>query len=685
MVRRLSVVLAYACLLTVVPVTASGQEADDRLTLDVYLEWEAVERFFSGGPGPQISPDGRRIVYTRYRIDKLHDNWVDDLWIMDADGSRNRFLTKGGGAVWSPDGTRIAFEREGEPRGEQIFVRWMDDEGAESQITHVDGGPGALAWSPDGQAIAFSLSVPHEEPWGDVDMPARPKGAEWTAEPKIVTRLSYRRDHVGYTDEGYRHLFVVSADGGTPRQLTDGEWNHSGPAWAADGRQILFSSLRIPEAEWEWRESEIYTVDLQSGSIRQLTRRHGPDFNPVVSPNGRLVAYGGYDWTDDTYITSKLYVMNVDGSNPREISGDLDRSPQNVTWAADNSGVYFTAADQGTANLHFAPVNGSGPRQITEGEHTLSLNSMTDDGLAVGILTSAHEPGDVVSYRVRNPTIEKLTDVNGDVLAGKKLGEVEEIWYTSTDGLRIQGWIVKPPDFDPSRKYPMMLAIHGGPHGMYSSSTSYMWFEWQHYAAMGYVVLFTNPRGSSGYGSAFGNEIKNAYPGKDYDDLMNGVDEVIQRGYVDTQNMFVYGCSGGGVLTAWVVGHTDRFAAASSECPVTNFFSFVGTTDGVGWYRNFEHLPWEDPSEHIRRSPLMYAGNVTTPTLLITGELDLRTPMAQTEEYYQALKFLKIPTAMIRLQDEWHAYWGKPSNFMRTLAYRRSWFEKYLTKEPPVF
>jgi dipeptidyl aminopeptidase/acylaminoacyl peptidase len=231
----------------------------------------------------------------------------------------------------------------------------------------------------------------------------------------------------------------------------------------------------------------------------------------------------------------------------------------------------------------------------------------------------------------------------------------------------------------------MMLAIHGGPSGMFSFGTSYMWFEWQHYAAMGYVVLFTNPRGSSGYGSAFGNEIKNAYPGKDYDDLMNGVDEVIQRGYIDTQNMFVYGCSGGGVLTAWVVGHTDRFAAASSECPVTNWFSFVGTTDGVGWYRNFEHLPWEDPSEHIRRSPLMYAGNVTTPTLLITGEMDLRTPMAQTEEYYQALKFLKIPTAMIRLQDEWHAYWGKPSNFMRTLAYRRSWFEKYLTKDPPVF
>jgi dipeptidyl aminopeptidase/acylaminoacyl peptidase len=219
---------------------------------------------------------------------------------------------------------------------------------------------------------------------------------------------------------------------------------------------------------------------------------------------------------------------------------------------------------------------------------------------------------------------------------------------------------------------------------MYASGMTYMWWEWQLYASMGYVVLYTNPRGSSGYGSAFGNAIKNAYPGKDYDDLMAGVDTVINRGYVDPKNMFVYGCSGGGVLTAWVVGHTDRFAAASSECPVTNWLSFVGTTDGSGWYYNFAKFPWEDPSEHLRRSPLMYVGNVKTPTMLLTGEGDLRTPMPQTEEYYMALKMRQVPTVMVRLQDEWHAYFNRPSNFLRTLGFRERWFQKYKRAEGPV-
>ncbi|MDH5804586.1 MAG: prolyl oligopeptidase family serine peptidase, partial [Gemmatimonadota bacterium] len=256
--------------------------------------------------------------------------------------------------------------------------------------------------------------------------------------------------------------------------------------------------------------------------------------------------------------------------------------------------------------------------------------------------------------------------------------EVEEVWYTSVDGFQIQGWIIKPPDFDPEKDYPMMLAIHGGPHGMYGVGFN---FGWQNHAANGYVVLYTNPRGSSGYGSEFGNAIKNAYPGKDFDDLMAGVDTVINRGYVDENNMFVYGCSGGGVLTSWIVGHTDRFAAASANCPVTNWLSFVGTTDGSSWYRNFENFPWDDPSEHLRRSPLMYVGNVTTPTMLMTGVNDLRTPMPQTEEFYQALRVLKVPTTMIRFNGEWHGTSSKPSNFMRTQLYLRGWFERYTTTE----
>ncbi|HEX9581303.1 MAG TPA: S9 family peptidase [Gemmatimonadales bacterium] len=664
-------VLGVAMLAALVSTPVVAQGRPDRLTLDLYLEWEWVS-------DPQVSPDGAQIVFTRRWVDKVHDRMASSLWIMNVDGSRLRKLTDGSSPRWSPDGTRLAFLHTGEPRGTQLFVRWMDAEGATTQITRVEETPAGIAWAPDGGSIAFAMLVPKEERWS-IKLPERPDGARWTDDPRVVTRLDYRQDRQGFTDDGYRHVFIVPASGGTPRRLTDGDWNHGEPEWTPDGSRILFSGLRADDAEYVWRESEIYAVTVATGEIRQLTRRAGPDGNPVVSPDGRLVAYTGYDMTDDTYIANRLYLMAADGSNPRQIAPGLDRSPQEVMWAADNSGVYFTVQDQGAANLYFAPLTGSA-RKLTEGKHMLAVASMTKGGLAVGTLASGHAPGDLVTFDVRRPQFTTLTDVNGDVLAGRRLGAVEEVWYTSVDDYRIQGWIIKPPDFDPAKKYPLILTIHGGPHSMYNGAFN---FSWQEHAANGYVVLYTNPRGSTGYGSAFGNAIKYAYPSKDFDDLMAGVDTVIGRGYIDERNLFVYGCSGGGVLTAWIVGHTNRFTAASANCPVTNWLSFVGTTDGPNWYRNFAKLPWEDPSEHLRRSPLMYVGNVTTPTMLMTGELDLRTPMPQTEEFYEALKVRKVPTAMIRFKDEWHGTASKPSNFLRTQLYLRSWFDRWAKKDQP--
>ncbi|MDT8341358.1 MAG: S9 family peptidase [Longimicrobiales bacterium] len=646
----------------------AAQEATRTLSLETYLDMESVSN-------PQISPDGTRIVFTRGWVDKMNDSRESSVWIMNADGSRARFLVDGSNPTWSPDGTRIAFTARGEPSGSQIFVRWMDDEGAVTQVTRVEKSPGSLRWSPDGQSIAFTMNVESDERWR-VSLPGRPEGARWTAEPKVVTRASYRRDRVGYTDGGYNHLFVVPAEGGTPRQLTEGDWSHSGGEWTPDGRELLFSANRSESAELDWRESDVYAVEVATGAIRQLTTRRGIDSNPLPSPDGRRIAYTGTDWNTDTYRNSGIYVMDRSGSNPRLISGDFDRQlAGDLIWAPDGSGLYFTANAEGSRNLHFVSVDG-GVRAVTRGVHLLGASSLSRDGRTlVGTLTSFHQPGDVVSLDLRRPDdVRQLTRVNDDVLAGVKLGDVEEIWYESVDGLRIQGWYITPPDFDPARKYPLMLSIHGGPHSMYTVGFN---FGWQEHAANGYVVLYTNPRGSTGYGSAFGNAIKNAYPGKDFDDLMNGVDEVVARGFVDEQNMFVYGCSGGGVLTSWTVGHTDRFAAASANCPVTNWLSFVGTTDGIGWYRNFEKFPWEDPSEHLRRSPLMYVGNVTTPTMLMTGEMDLRTPMPQTEEYYAALKVLGVPTAMIRFQEEWHGTSSKPSNFLRTQLYLREWFQRH--------
>jgi dipeptidyl aminopeptidase/acylaminoacyl peptidase len=653
---------------------ADSQAASDararstRLALADYLEWEEVQ-------DPQLSPDGRQVVYTRRYVDKLADKWENALWLMNADGSRHRYLAAGGNARWSPDGSRLAYIAKGEPNeSAQIFVRYMDGDGGESQVTRVSQTPEDLAWSPDGKQLAFRMLVLTTDNW-KIDLPAAPKNAKWTEAPRVVTRLSYRRDRQGFIDDGYKHLFVVSADGGTPRQITRGDFEDGEPRWTPDGRALVFSGLRTEDAEHAWRESEIYAADVVGGTVRQLTNRRGPDQNPAVSPDGRLIAYTGYDSTSDTWVDAKLYLMNRDGSNRRELAVGLDRTPLGLRWAADNSGVYFNAESEGSRNLYFAPTAGGAARAVTTGARVLSVTDVARGGRAVGVMSTVDRPNDIVALDLRRPNeVRWLTAVNADVLEGKQLATTEEVRYRSADGTAIQGWLVKPPGFDPSRKYPLMLDIHGGPHAMYNLGFN---FSRQEHAANGYLLLYTNPRGSTGYGSAFGNAIKNAYPGKDYDDLMAGVDTVIGRGIVDTRRLFVYGCSGGGVLTAWIVGKTDRFAAASANCPVTNWLSFVGTTDGSSWYRNFAKMPWEDPSEHLRRSPIMYVGNVKTPTMLMTGVQDLRTPISQTEEYYQALKLRKVPTAMIRFNEEWHGTSSKPSNFMRTQLYLRSWWERW--------
>jgi len=644
----------------------------DRIALEQYLDWEDVQ-------APQFSPRGDQIAYTRRWIDRMNDKWESSIWLSNADGSHARQLVTGSDVRWSPDGTRIAYVAKGDPSGSQIFVRWMDAEGATTQISHLTENPSNLEWSPDGKSIAFTANVPSRDSWR-IPMPTPPKGAKWTDPPKIVTRLNYRSDRIGFTDDGYRHVFTIPAEGGTARQVTNGDWNHSAPAYSGDGRTLYFSSYREPDADGSFRRAHIYAANVETGEIRQLTTGSGSNSGPMVSPDGKSIAFMRSDSTDHSaFADSKLWLMNADGSNPHNISATLDRNISGLIWAPDNSGVYFNVESEGSKNLWFATPSGQ-LRQLTSGTHFLTVSDVSHLS-AVGVRSTPTKPNDVVTFMIPKSgtatAFTQLTAVNDDVLQGKRLAQTEEIWYTSRDGLKIQGWIVKPPDFDPSRKYPLMLEIHGGPQAMYNVGFS---FARQDHAANGYVLLYTNPRGSTGYGVKFTNEIKNAYPGKDFDDLMAGVDTVVGRGYIDAKNMYVFGCSGGGVLTAWTVGHTDRFAAAASLCPVINWMSFVGQTDGAGWYENFEKPFWEDPSEYLRRSPIMYVGNVKTPTMLMTGILDLRTPMPQTEEFYRALRKRGIPTVMVRMNNEYHGTSSTPSNFLRTQLYLRSWFDRYSTK-----
>lgn len=670
-------ILATAIVLTTTHAVFAEETDPTLLQVRDYLEWESVA-------DPQLSPDSKSIVYTRRWVNKREDSWESSLWIMGADGARNRYLTDGSQARWSPDGTRLAYVAKGEPAGSQVFVRWMDAEGATSQITHLTQDPGNLRWAPDGRSIAFTSLVPSKDRW-KLDMPEPPEGAKWTKPPRVVESMHYRQDRRGFLESGFTHLFVVPADGGTPLQLTEGDWNVGartagiiddiGISWTPDGKEVVFDGLRDEGADRAYRESHLYAVDVATRDIRQITRRKGPWTAPVVSPNGKQVAFVGYEWTPQTYKADELWVANLDGSDMRQISGDLDRDPESLHWASDGKGLYFAISDRGSRNVHFASLSGS-VRAITSGTHMLSLSSISAQGLVAGVLTAPQVTGDVVVFRLSKPgDIQQLTRVNDDVVGRKRLGEVEEVWYTSTGNTRVQGWLVKPPSFDPQQKYPLILHIHGGPHAMYNVGFNY---SFQNLAANGYLVLYTNPRGSTGYGTDFGNAIDDAYPSVDYDDLMAGVDEVLARGYVDSNRMYVTGVSGGGVLSSWIVGHTNRFAASAVRAPVINWISFAGNTDITAWgYYRFRKPYWEDPDKWLQHSPLMYVKNVRTPTLLMTGELDLRTPMGQSEEYYQALKTLGVPTTLVRFNEEYHGTGSKPSNFMRTQLYLMSWFDKY--------
>ncbi len=643
------------------------------LDLETFMEMESIG-------SPSISPDGKQIIFTRSWVDKVADRTNSNLWIVDIDGKRLRELTPGNwrdsSPLWSPDGKKIAFisDRDGTS---QIHVMWLDTREV-AQLTHVENTPASLSWSPDGKNLAFTMFIPDEKPILSVKLPRRPKGAKWAEPAVIIDRLSWRSDGRGPLPKGNSHIFIIDAEvGGTPNQLTSGDYSHNDPEWSADGKKIYFSAIRKPDPEYERGDSEIYSIDTKTLEIKALTDRKGPDRGALVSPDGKWIAYTGYDDKDYTSHISDIYLMDKDGGNKRLLAGQLPGSPSNLVWAVDSSGVYYLMAEKGESNVYFVTLDGK-IKKITEGTQYLTGVSFSRSGQAAAVLSTFHRPGYLITFNAaKTAAFKQLVDVNQDVLDAVKLGEVEELWYKSTDGWDIQGWLIKPAEFDPAKKYPLLLWIHGGPWAMYN--VAFNW-EWQNFAANGYAVLYTNPRGSTGYGQDFVNGIQYSYPGKDYDDLMAGVDAAIAKGFIDKDNLFVCGGSGGGVLTAWIVGHTNRFRAAVSMRPVINWHSFVGTTDGHMWYRQFKKYPWEDPMEYAVRSPLHYVANVTTPTMVMTGEADLRTPIGQSEEYYRALKMLKKETLLVRMPEEYHG-WRRPSHRLLQQLYLREWFEKYRVKE----
>lgn len=667
---------------------------------------------------PQFAPDGRRLVFVRTVVDAAADDYTSDLWIADGDAAPRALTTDPADDVaprWSPDGRRLAFVSN---RSGKRQVHVMDAAGGESwQLTAIADGVGTYAWSRDGRRIAFTSTTPL--PDEKTSLPPEPDPASKQAKPPFVTeRLRTRNDGTpGWLTAKRTHLWVVDVESGPKaeaKRITHGAYDDREPQWSADGTQVFFTSVRKPDADYVASDTEIYAVPADgSAEPRPLTSRGGPDETPVVSPDGRYVAYTGFDERQPpaSYSQTRLYLLDLRTRESRPLAIGFDRgigdgassdsgAPRGdgvrLVWRADSKAVYFVAADRGQVQLHEATLDGRW-RQLTRlAQGEARVVDVSSDGRVAAVFSGPAQPPELRTFALRDAAREgawrAITNFNAALVASGRLVPAEEIWYegkapsvTAFDGhvardrQWIQGWILKPPGFDASRRYPMVLYIHGGPHAMYGTA---FFHEFQVLANAGYVVLYTNPRGSTGYGEAFGNVIQYRYPGDDYHDLMAGVDAVLARGYVDEQRLLVGGGSGGGLLTAWTIGHTNRFRAALVERAVTNWHGFVGTADlnhtfATRWFRDF---PWRDVPNYLDRSPISFIDSVQTPALVLHNQDDFRVALDQGLQYYAALRMAGKPAKLAVFPDSSHGMsrTGRPSHRVTRLELILDWFGSHV-------
>jgi dipeptidyl aminopeptidase/acylaminoacyl peptidase len=667
--------LALSAGVPAAPVDAPSRVFEGR---DIFaLQWVA---------DPQIRPDGRAVAYVRCGYDIMTDRPRRSIWLVDTETGTQTPLVTGSGSShsprWSPDGKRLAYVSSAEGGRSQLFVRWMQNEQS-ARITDLVDTPEDLQWSPDGRSIAFIMMTPDERATLGA-APPKPEGASWADPLTVITDVKYRADGEGYLRPGYTHAFVVSADGGFPRQLTFGAYNEEGPiSWTADGKSILLSGNRTPGWQREPVDSEVYEVSVAEPAVKQITHRVGPDRAPRVSPDGRKIAYLGFDDKLLGYQNVRLYVMDLDGGNSHSVSDSLDRSIDDAQWAADGRSLYIQYTDKAVTRVARVTLDGH-LQQVADGlagsqldrPYTGGAFTVASTGAVAFTVGSSDHPPDLAVARAGRVT--RLTRLNDDLFATRRLGKVEHLEVASSfDQQPVDAWLVRPPDYDPGRKYPLILEIHGGPYASYGPVFS---TDDQLYAAAGFEVLFTNPRGSTSYGEKFANFILHDYPSHDYDDLMSAVDAAMAGGSVNPDQLFVTGGSGGGVLTAWIVGRTHRFRAAATQKPVINWASFTLTTDIATYVPKywFGKLPWEDPEAYWKHSPLSLVGNVTTPTLVVVGGEDYRTPVSDSEQYYEALQLRGVPTALVKVPGASHGgLASRPSQSAAKASAILAWFERY--------
>lgn len=645
--------------------------------LDVFsLEWAS---------DPQISPDASQIIYRRNGFDIMKDNSKGNLWIINSDGSSHRKLTSRevneSQAKWSPSGDRIAFVSATD-EGAELYMYWVQT-GQIAKLSQLEMSPGNLSWSPDGTQIAFTMFIAKNPPV-IVKMPSKPKGASWAKPARITDRLKHEADGRGYMQPGFTHVFIMPAEGGTPRQLTSDNYNHSGSlSFSPNGKEIYFSANRVEDWEYDFRNSEVYKVHTDSKKITVLTSQNGPDYAPRVSPNGKLVAFLGFEDKVQAHQNTLLHIMNSDGSNRKVISGDFDNSISNISWDTTGKGLYCTYDEKGNSKVAHISTNGKlvkladnlGGTTIGR-PYASGSYSVANNGTLVYTQSRPEYPAElaVIQY---NKAPKRITNLNQDVLSHRELGETEEVWYKSSyDGRSIQGWIVKPPFYDASKKYPLMVENHGGPILNYGDRFT---AEIQLYAADGYVVFYPNPRGSTSYGEEFANLLYHNYPGQDYNDVMDGVDYLVKKGIVDNEKLFVTGGSAGGIMAAWMIGKNNRFKAAVVVKPVMNWISKTLVADNYFGYANsrFPGQPWENFETYWKFSPISLVSNIETPTMVMVGMNDLRTPPSEAKQLYHALKLRKIETVLVEIPGASHGIARKPSNLISKVAHTLAWFRKY--------
>ncbi len=633
---------------------------------------------------PVFHPNKPLIIYVRQHMDKQLDKKISTIWQVNLDGSGHKpFPTISGishSPVFSPSGEKLAYVATF--KGETNAYVYTLANGKNKKVIGTTGGVSNIAWSRDEKSIAFNrfVSLPSPVFSQKENMPA---GATWAKNATFIENEVYRADGKGYLKNGFKQIFITKLEQQETKQITDVPFDHhSKISWSMDNRALYFSASLAGKNELQPADTNIFSVDINSKQVKQLTSRFGHENNPALSPDGKWLAYTGFAQEYKGYHVQDIYLLELASLKTTVLTKAFDRSISNIQWSANSKRLYFQYDDKG--NTFIASTDLVGKRKIIAKDVGGTAFGRPYSGGSFSINDKeriAFTYGPVENMAniaiVEKGQAQPLTHLNEDLFASRSLANVEEVNYKSSiDGRNIQGWVVKPAGFDANKKYPLILEIHGGPFTNYGARFS---AEAQLMSSAGYVVLYTNPRGSTSYGQEFADLIHHKFPADGYHDLLSGVDHLIGQGYIDDKKLFVTGGSAGGTLTSWLIGKTDRFAAAVVVKPVINWTSQVMYSD-IGEYiakHWFGKTPWQAPTEYWQRSPLSLVPNVKTPTMLLTGEVDYRTPMAETEQYYQALKMNGVETVMVRIPEASHGITSRPSNLITKVDHVIKWFDRY--------